>query len=431
MDSRRIRDDRIESATAETIAARYRSIRQATESLCEPLEVEDFCIQSIPDVSPTKWHLAHTSWFFETFVLKGNLGDYETPNPQYDYLFNSYYNAIGAQYSRPKRGLLSRPTVAEVYAYRKHVDGGILRLLETISEPKLSDLVPILELGLQHEQQHQELLLTDLKHVFSINPLRPVYRHRTDSDDPDRIPLEFAEFAEGIVEIGADGDRFCFDNELPRHRVLTHSFTLGSRLVTNGEYRAFIEDGGYRRPDLWLSDGWNKVRESGWRAPLYWEEHDGVWWAMTLSGFSPIVDAQPVCHVSYYEADAYARWADARLPTEFEWERVARNVPIEGNLVETRRLHPAAASAGARDGGCKQLFGDVWEWTGSAYLAYPGFRPNPGAVGEYNGKFMCGQFVLRGGSCVTPESHVRASYRNFFPPDARWQFTGIRLARDV
>jgi len=403
--------------------ARYAGVRSATEALSRPLTAEDCGVQSMPDASPTKWHLAHTSWFFETFVLRPEIPGYRPFHPQFGYLFNSYYESVGDRHARPQRGVLSRPTLDEVYSYRAHVDAAMTAYLDGAAA------VPALvELGLQHEQQHQELILTDIKHAFWCNALRPAYREPGAMATPPAPPLSWMAFPAGIRAVGADGSGFAYDNELPRHRVFVEPFELASRLVTNAEYLAFIADSGYRRPELWLSEGWETVRAMDWRAPLYWEQRGDEWQVMTLHGMRAIDGAEPVCHVSYYEADAYARWAGARLPSEFEWEVAAAAEPITGNFVESGRLHPAAASNGR---GLSQLFGDAWEWTASAYAPYPGYRTPAGAVGEYNGKFMCNQLVLRGGSCVTPQSHIRASYRNFFPASARWQFSGIRLARSV
>jgi ergothioneine biosynthesis protein EgtB len=384
----------------------------------------------MPDVSPTKWHLAHTSWFFETLILSKAIAGYRPFHPDFNYLFNSYYLTIGQRHCRPKRGLLSRPTVEEIYRYRQHVDDCMLALLSQASPSVLAEIAPMVEIGLHHEQQHQELMLTDIKHVFSVNPLRPVYCQSNSPAPAGAIaPMRWAPFDEGIHWIGHAGSGFAYDNESPRHRVFLDAFELASRLVTNGEYRAFMEDGGYQRGDLWLSDGWNTAQAQEWEAPMYWERRDGQWWHMTLSGMRPVDDAEPVCHVSYYEADAYARWAAARLPKEEEWEVASASQPIEGNFVESGHCHPTTLQSDAP--AIAQLFGDVWEWTASAYLGYPGYRPPEGPLGEYNGKFMCNQFVLRGGSCATPRSHIRPTYRNFFPPDARWQFMGFRLARDA
>lgn len=415
-------------ADPRSMARRYRAVRRLTESLAEPLAIEDQVIQSMPDVSPTKWHLAHTTWFFETFVLERVIADYRPFHPAYGYLFNSYYNAVGAQFPRPRRGVLSRPTVAETRRYREAIDEQMLAWLDSDRVAEWERIGRIVELGLHHEQQHQELLLTDIKHVFSCNPLRPAYAEEAEEASGEAPPLRWQTWDAGLRWIGHEGGGFAYDNESPRHRVFVNAFALASRAVTSGEYLAFMEDGGYERPELWLSDGWATVQQRGWRAPLYWEKHDGQWWHMTLGGFRPVDPAAPVCHVSYFEADAYARWAGARLPTEAEWETVASSVPLEGTFLDSRAYHPRPASGG---GSLEQVFGDVWEWTASPYVAYPGYRPAAGALGEYNAKFMCNQMVLRGGSCLTPTGHIRATYRNFFPPDARWQCTGIRLARDL
>ena len=408
---------------------RFRAVRGFTKSLCEPLRVEDYVVQTMPDVSPTKWHLAHTTWFFETFVL-GRLQPQSPPfNPAFAYLFNSYYNLVGPQFPRPNRGLLSRPTVDEVFAYRAHVDE---RIGSALDQGRLLDeeTTSLIELGMHHEQQHQELMLTDLKHVFGSNPLDPTYRavpSTTSHGNTAARALQWIAFDGGLNAVGHDGTGFAFDNEGPRHRRLLQPFELGSRLVTNEEYLAFIDDDGYRRPELWLSEGWSTVQREGWEAPLYWRRDDKRWSLFTLGGRSAIRPDEPVCHVSYYEADAFAAWARARLPDEAEWEVAVGDTLPSGNFVESGALHPRPSNEPA---GLEQCFGDVWEWTRSAYSPYPRYRPASGAVGEYNGKFMCGQFVLRGGSCATSVDHIRSTYRNFFPPDARWQFTGIRLARD-
>ena len=383
-------------------------------------------MQTMPDVSPPKWHLAHTSWFFETFLLKRFSSDYTEFHPLYNYLFNSYYEAVGARYPRPQRGLLSRPTVAEIYAYREHVDRAMERLFGGSDETP-SEAAELITLGLNHEQQHQELLLTDLKYNLGQNPLRPVYQPRQEASGArGAAPLDWLEFPGGLVEIGHEGPGFCFDNERPRHKVYLEPYRLASRLTTNGEYLEFIEAGGYQQPRHWLSDGWATVQAEGWQAPLYWEKSGRDWSVFTLHGLEPLDEDEPVCHLSYYEADAFATWAGRSLPTEAEWEAAAAGRPIEGNLFESGALHPRPPqTAGV---GLAQLYGDVWEWTSSAYSPYPGFRPAAGAVGEYNGKFMCNQLVLRGGSCATSGDHLRPTYRNFFPTNARWQFSGVRLA---
>jgi len=406
------------------LADLYREVRAASEALCAPLSAEDCALQSMPDASPAKWHLAHTSWFFETLVLE-SLPGYAPFHPTFRVLFNSYYQTVGAQHPRPERGVLSRPSLDEVRSYRRHVDERMLRALDAGAPASAHDVTL---LGVNHEEQHQELILTDLKHAFARNPLRPAYRERAPEPEGPVQPLRWHCFAAGLRKIGHSGSGFAFDNEKPRHRVFAEAFELASRPVTNGEYLDFVRDGGYARPELWLSDGFATVSARGWRAPLYWEERDGEPWIFTLAGMAPLRSDEPVCHVSHYEADAYARWAGARLPTEAEWELAAGDAAADGGFVESGRLHPAPSPA-ARDGPAA-LFGDVWEWTSSAYAPYPGFRPLTGSLGEYNGKFMSNQLVLRGGSCATPRRHVRRTYRNFFPPDARWQFSGIRLARD-
>lgn len=470
---------------AARLAERYLEVRRFTERLTSGLAPEDMVVQSMPDVSPTKWHLAHTSWFFEQFVLLPHLSGYSPYNPAYLYLFNSYYHQAGERHCRDQRGYISRPTVAEVIRYRRQVDLAIADLLAGLDEARFRTVEPLITLGLHHEQQHQELLLTDIKHVFSVNPLRPAYCEAhgggAEEGSAEVGPLTWVGFAGGVREIGHGGDGFAYDNEGPRHLQYVMPFEVANRLVTNGEYLEFIEDGGYRRPELWLSLGWAAVEQHGWTAPFYWEQGDDGWFIFTLAGPRPLDPSEPVSHLTYFEADAYARWAGARLPTEAEWEVAASSLPIEGNFVESGRYHPAplvetttspppsppagstllggVAALGAtepaallslrdaelvlHDGGTgevgattgvsvplRQFFGDLWEWTASPYTPYPGFRPAPGAIGEYNGKFMCNQYVLRGGSCATSRSHIRPTYRNFFPPDASWQFTGVRLARD-
>lgn len=411
----------------ENLKVRYLQVREATQALCAGLQLEDTVAQSMEDASPVKWHLAHTSWFFETFVLEKQPG-YRCFRDEYRVLFNSYYNSVGEQYLRRNRGLISRPTLREVYAYREHVDRHIYNLLGEAGSAA-ANLKSVVEVGLHHEQQHQELILTDLKHLFSFNPAYPEFRQR-DREPPLCPPAElhWQRFPEGLYTIGHQGDGFAFDNETPAHRAWLAAFELASRPVTNKEYLGFMSDGGYRRPELWLSDAWSLLNQQGWHAPLYWQWRNDAWYTFTLSGLQPVREDEPVVHVSYYEADAYARWAGARLPTEHEWEVVALHAPVEGNFVESGRLHPQPSQ---RDGSLQQMFGDVWEWTQSAYSPYPGYRPLAGELSEYNGKFMCNQIVLRGGSCATPESHIRPTYRNFFPPSARWQFSGLRLARDA
>jgi ergothioneine biosynthesis protein EgtB len=412
----------------------YRTVRAFSEKICEPLVPEDYVIQSMPDVSPAKWHLAHTSWFFETFLLKPHLPGYQSLHPQYDFLFNSYYNSIGERHCRPKRGLLSRPTVEDTYAYRAYVDAHMARLLTEIKADgeKYSVLEPLLTLGLHHEQQHQELMVTDIKHVFFENPLCPVYRQRRDVPAGAVPEIEWIGFDEGLREIGWNGEGFAFDNEGPRHKEYLPAFALASRLVTNREYLAFIENGGYSRPEFWLSEGWSVAQAQGWRTPLCWWDQKGQWKEFTLAGMADLSLDAPVCHVSLFEADAYAHWAGARLATEAEWEVASENVALCGSFAESGRFHPAQLDpTDAEPGALMQMYGEVWQWTRSQYTPYPGYAPPPGALGEYNGKFMCNQFVLRGGSCATSHSHMRPTYRNFFPPDARWQFTGIRLAKDL
>jgi ergothioneine biosynthesis protein EgtB len=406
--------------TNTSLAAEYVRVRSMTLELCSSLAAEDTVVQSMPDVSPTKWHLAHVTWFFERFVLEAFDTAYQRLNDQYDFIFNSYYYSAGQMHARPKRGLLTRPTLAEIVAYRAHVDEAIQRLLQESGDD--AALFERIILGLNHEQQHQELLLTDIKHVFSQSPLLPAV------DASLKLPKSYASasysFDDGsaaIRKVGYEGEGFCFDNETPRHEALLQEHRIGSRLVNNGEFRDFIADGGYHDSNLWLSDGWSVVNERGWSRPLYWSEDLDA--EFTLAGQRGIDPHAPVCHVSYYEADAFARWAGARLPTEFEWELAAAAEEVRGNFVDARVWQPAAAHS-------KQFFGDVWEWTSSAYAPYPGFVPLAGSLGEYNGKFMCNQMTVRGGSCITSADHVRATYRSFFYPDARWQFLGIRLARD-
>ncbi len=415
---------------AETLLAGLRSVRALSEALAAPLSPEDQQAQSMPDASPTKWHLAHTTWFFERLVLCEHAAGYAPFDPRLDVLFNSYYEALGPRHPRPQRGLLTRPTLDEVRRWRAHVDAALADLLR---RDALGDAGrAVVELGLHHEQQHQELLLTDVKHLLAQSPLAPAYAPATrDAALASAPALRWHEHAGGRVEVGA-GAGFSFDNERPRHEALLRPFRLASRPVTNGEWLAFVADGGYRRPTLWLSDGWAAAQARAWEAPLHWRRDDaGGWHEFTLAGVEPLAPAAPVTHVSYYEADAFARWAGKRLPTEVEWEVFAAAAPVEGNLLDPTRLHPRPCGPDAASERPAQMFGDVWEWTSSPYTAYPGFRPAEGALAEYNGKFMVNQLVLRGGSCATPAGHVRASYRNFFPADARWQFSGVRLAEDA
>ena len=418
---------RSQGRNAVSLVDAYRRVRADSEALCAPLRTEDYCIQTMPDVSPAKWHLAHTSWFFETFILLPYLAGYRVHHPAYDHLFNSYYLTHGQPFARPARGSLSRPTVAEIYAYRAAIDDAMGRLLERDGEVS-SELATLVTLGLHHEQQHQELLLTDIKHVFGQNPLRPVYREPPAAPERGAPALSWRSYPGGLYHIGHAGEGFAYDNEGPRHRVWLEPFELASRPVTNAEYLAFMADGGYREPRLWLSDGWATLQAQGWQAPLYWERRDDAWWYMTLGGMQPVDPQAPVCHVSQYEAQAFAAWAGRRLPGEAEWEVAATAEAVQGNLRASGLLRPVAAP---EDTGLQQCYGDVWEWTASAYAPYPGYRVPDGTIGEYNGKFMSSQLVLRGGSCVTPDDHIRPTYRNFFYPKDRWQFSGIRLAGDA
>jgi ergothioneine biosynthesis protein EgtB len=412
------------------LGIRYAAVREATERLIEPLSAEDCALQSMPDASPAKWHLAHTSWFFETFILERFVTDYRRFHPAFRVLFNSYYNAVGDRHPRPERGLISRPGLTEVLAYRRHVDEHMAALFEKLP-PGRHEFAKLAELGVNHEEQHQELILTDIKHLLWKNPSRPVYRSLWPLT-PVRIrKTRRLAFRAGVFEIGNQENCFAFDNERPRHAVVLRGFELASHPVTHGEFLAFIEDGGYQRPELWLSLGWDLVQREGWYAPQYWERDGGDWRTFTLHGMAGIDPQTPICHLSFFEGDAYARWAGARMPTEAEWEIVACQAPLQGNFLENGALHPLALRDDPPPPGVAQLFGDVWEWTRSSYSPYPGFRLAEGAIGEYNGKFMCNQYVLRGGSCTTPKSHIRATYRNFFPPEARWQFSGLRLAWDT
>ncbi|ROR31990.1 ergothioneine biosynthesis protein EgtB [Inmirania thermothiophila] len=411
-----------------TLIAAYRAVRGFSERICRPLEIEDHVVQSIPEVSPPKWHLAHVTWFFETFVLAPLAPDHRPFRPAYAQLFNSYYETVGSFWPRPRRGLLSRPTVAEILRYRAHVDAAMTALLAQAPAAAWPEIAFRTVLGLHHEQQHQELLLTDIKHNLGIHPLRPAYRD--DLAPPPAVApasMDWIDHPGGLVEIGHGGAGFAYDNETPRHRVWLAPFRIASRPVTCGEYLAFVEDGGYRDPRWWLADAWVRVRDEGWRHPLHWHRGPEGWEVYTLGGVRPLAADEPVAHLSFYEADAYARWAGARLPTEAEWEVVARETAPEGNFVEDDHLHPVPVAEGA---GVRGIWGQVWEWTASPYRPYPGFRPLAGSLGEYNAKFMANQMVCRGGSCLTSRTHVRATYRNFFYGHDRWQMTGMRLAAD-
>jgi len=424
---------------AVSLLTRFRDVRQATMQFCEPLTPEDLMVQSCPEASPVKWHLAHTSWFFETFVLSEFVAAYQPFNPEFRWLFNSYYKSLGEMPEKKLRASFSRPPLDQILAYRCHVDAAIARLLEQTPE---DEALRRIVLGLEHEQQHLELIVTDIKHAFFTNPLHPSYAPAAaPANDAMAPPLEWVGFtprSPGIVEIGITPnptaiDSFAFDNETPRHPVYLAPFRLASRLATCADYLAFIEEDGYSRPEFWLSEGWDTMRAEGWQAPLYWQRESKAksgWSVFTMNGFRPLEELSetPVCHISFFEADAFARWSGHRLPTEFEWEFVAAQQKIAGNFLDSGRLHPATASGDADTP--QQMFGDVWEWTQSPYTGYPGYKPLPGALGEYNGKFMSSQIVLRGGSCVTPQTHIRATYRNFFSPGTRWQFSGLRLARD-
>jgi len=432
-----------QQSIAASLLARFRSVRQATMQFCEPLTPEDLMVQSCPEASPVKWHLAHTSWFFETFVLAEFLANYEPFHPDFRWLFNSYYKALGEMPEKKLRSSFSRPPLEQILAYREHVDARLCRLLEQTPEDEVLRRVV---LGLEHEQQHLELAATDIKHAFFTNPLHPAYQAAAQDESQEKIapPLEWLSFSPGyparpgVVEVGVTPqptaiDSFAFDNETPRHSVYIAPFRLASRPVACAEYLAFIEEDGYARPELWLSEGWDAVQANVWQAPLYWRRDTATqsgWSVFTLHGWRPLgeLSETPVCHLSYFEADAFARWSGQRLPTEFEWEFVAAQRSVAGNFLDSGRLHPQPGSPTAPTP--QQLFGDVWEWTASPYTGYPGYKPLPGALGEYNGKFMSSQMVLRGGSCVTPASHIRATYRNFFHPATRWQFSGLRLARD-
>ncbi|MGF1508679.1 MAG: ergothioneine biosynthesis protein EgtB [Myxococcota bacterium] len=409
--------------------SRLTSVRSTTVSLSDDLTPEDMVVQSMPDVSPTKWHLGHTTWFFETFVLAPFASNHRAFDASFGYLFNSYYEAMGARQPRPLRGLLSRPGVERVLEYRREIDRRLIQLVEDAAERDWAEISRRITLGLHHEQQHQELLLMDIKHVFSSNPLQPVFRAPAESrPSASAAPARFLGFPGGTVQIGNDGVGFGFDNEFPRHGVLIHPFEMADRMVTNAEFLEFIEDGGYQDHRHWMADGWDWVTRDAWRHPLYWSETDEGWLEFTLRGPMLLDPNLPVIHVSWFEADAYARWSGRRLPTEFEWEHAAASAPRGGNFLENARLTPSPAAA-STETEPRQMFGDAWELTQSAYAPYPGYTPVPGALGEYNGKFMSNQVVLRGGSCATPSSHIRATYRNFFYPHQRWAFQGFRMAR--
>ncbi|MGZ8187011.1 MAG: ergothioneine biosynthesis protein EgtB [Methylobacter sp.] len=404
------------------LIAFYQCIRNASAPICRPLNMDDYQLQSIVETSPPKWHLAHVTWFFETFVLQDFLPDYRPFNPAYGYLFNSYYQTVGAMHERAKRGLLSRPTVEQVYHYRADIDKRMMGLLSWIDESLWQAIAFRVILGLHHEQQHQELLYMDIKHNLWSNPSRPAYLERPQQVIESPRELKWEQRQGGLVTIGLEADTFAFDNERPRHKIWLEPHRLSSRLVTNVEYRDFMEDGGYERPELWLSDGWSHIRKNYWKSPLYWEKHENQWYEFTLYGLETLNPAAPVAHVSYYEADAFAHWAGKRLPLEAELERKLLEIPVKGHFSDSGGFHPQP--------GDEQYYGSLWEWTASPYVAYPHFKPLPGSIGEYNGKFMCNQWVLRGGSCVTPPDHIRPTYRNFFYPHDRWQFAGIRLTED-
>lgn len=428
--SEQIKSDEIDPAfrySRNELIDTFNRVRAFTEEITEPLEIEDYVVQVTENASPAKWHLAHTTWFFETFLLEKELKDYDPIHPQYSYLFNSYYLQTGVPHCRARRGNISRPTVKQVFEYRESINEHVAGLIKNATDEQYKKWAPIIEIGIHHEQQHQELLMTDLKYMFAQNPLNITYKE-ADRPKVKSVPeLSWSSFGEGVYEVGHKGDDFGYDNEFPRHKTYIHDFELTNRLVTNAEFIAFIESGAYGEPKWWLDEGFSIVRDEGWNAPLYWEKRDGEWWQFTLSGMEKIDPNEPVTHVSYFEADAYARWRGYRLPTEFEWEVAAESMEVTGNFADAANLHPVALQ-NARSG-LQQMFGDLWQWTQSSYAPYPGYKPLPGALGEYNGKFMCNQYVLRGGSCATSKSHFRKTYRNFFHANERWQFTGIRLAK--
>lgn len=409
----------------------FTRVRNVTESLTESLETEDYVIQAMENASPAKWHLAHTTWFFEVFVLKQVSSGFESMHPQYDYIFNSYYVQTSDPHCRDKRGNLSRPTVKQVFEYRNYVNEHMLDLIDNLTDAEFKEWAPVIEVGIHHEQQHQELLLTDLKYMFAQNPLYPIYKE-TNRPSIERAPnIGWVKFNKGVHEIGHNGDEFGYDNEFPNHKTYIHDFVIADRLVTNGEYMKFMESGGYEDSRWWLDEGFAAVEHEGWDRPLYWVQRDGEWYQFTLSGLVKVDVNEPVTHVSYFEADAYARWKGCRLPTEQEWELASKNEPINGSFVEGMHYHPASINENNRGDKLHQMFGEVWQWTQSSYAPYPGYKPFPGALGEYNGKFMVNQYVLRGGSCATSNSHIRKTYRNFFHTGARWQFSGIRLAKTI
>lgn len=417
----------MERLSKENLTNQFKSVRAFSNYLVEPLEIEDFVIQPMENASPMKWHLAHTSWFFETFVLGRFLPEFKSLHPQYAYFFNSYYLQTGVPFSRASRGMLSRPTVKDVFEYRAYVNEQMERFIEEASDELWEQAAFIVEIGNHHEQQHQELILTDLKYLFAQNPLLPVYRAKEIEEVKPVSPLDWISFEEGIVEVGSKGNEFTYDNEHPRHRTLVQNFELADRLITVGEYLEFMNAGGYQESKYWLDEGWSAVKREEWKAPLYWFRQNDEWTQFTLTGTRPLNLNEPVTHVSYFEADAFARWKGCRLPTEQEWEYASEGLETEGNFVDEDQFHPTSLKDNSK--GLKQMFGDVWEWTMSSYSPYPNYKPLPGALGEYNGKFMANQYVLRGGSCATSKSHIRKTYRNFFHATARWQFNGIRLAR--
>ncbi|MCC5913957.1 MAG: ergothioneine biosynthesis protein EgtB [Balneolaceae bacterium] len=420
----------IERFSREKLLSQFREVRSFTEQLTDPLETEDFVIQIATHGSPAKWHLAHSSWFFEAFLLEKAVSGFESMHPKYSYLFNSYYLQTGDPHCRDKRGNLSRPTVKEVFEYRKYVNEQVEAFIKNASEDEWGEWAGVIEIGINHEQQHQELLITDLKMMLAQNPLHSAYKEKRTRPKSSNIePLTWISFDEGVHEIGHNGSGFGYDNEFPRHKTYIHSYSLANRLVTNGEYLEFMKSGAYGDPKLWLDEGFSLITEEKWYAPKYWKIIDGEWHHFTLNGLERVDPNEPVTHVSYFEADAYARWKGCRLPTEQEWELASETEKMEGNFVDAGHLHPVAESYKAE--GFSQMFGEVWQWTSSAYSAYPGYKPFPGKLGEYNGKFMCNQYVLRGGSCATSENHYRKTYRNFFHTRYRWQFTGIRLAKDL